>query len=378
MSSNAATNRLLFKTVSSLYGFAGAQAIPALHDAWPRLALSAVSLSATSEQGLTAIGWQLVKLARQAATARRMDVVRKASEAIIRLPVTDEIKTIGHFYGAVVEEHAGNVEHARLVLTQVACAPLSPCRARAILELGKTLFDAGQPASALPLYVEAARVAQEKDLVAAIRAQMMIAVVRSTDGDHHGALGDLDRLWPMVRLASYEHPALRYDYLNSLAVELAETGRVEEAKHAIGIALRSPFACRYPNWKATRDEIADKERSISYRPRIFSLAGPPPVSAATVPGTTLSELPQTRSSVDARVDPDSGIEQRSPSKTDPAIDSRTDAHPAAAPTASPAVMDPREESPRPVRRNPPDVLWAAAGYPKYSLARGPPATSIKL
>ncbi|HWX43251.1 MAG TPA: hypothetical protein VN345_19045, partial [Blastocatellia bacterium] len=71
MSSNAATNRLLFKTVSSLYGFAGAQAIPALHDAWPGLALSAVSLSATSEQGLTAIGWQLVKLARQAATARR-------------------------------------------------------------------------------------------------------------------------------------------------------------------------------------------------------------------------------------------------------------------------------------------------------------------
>jgi hypothetical protein len=171
---------------------------------------------------------------------------------------------------------------------------------------------------------------------------------------------------------------LRYDYLNSLAVELAETGRIEEAKDAIGIALRSPFADRYPNWTATRGEIADKERRTSYRPRIFSLAGPLLVSAPTPPETTLRELPQERTRVDARLDPDSGTAPASLSKTDPATESRTEACRTVVDAASPAPMDPREHSLGSVRRNPPDVLWAAAGYPKYPLARGPPATSIKL
>jgi hypothetical protein len=105
-----------------------------------------------------------------------------------------------------------------------------------------------------------------------------------------------------VRLASHEHPALRYDYLNSLAVELAETGRLEEAKHAIEIALRSPFADRYPNWRTTRDEIADKEREISYRPRLLSLAGGLLLAPPAVPERTISDPSQLETSEGRRHD----------------------------------------------------------------------------
>ena len=159
----------------------------------------------------------------------------------------------------------------------------------------------------------------------------MISVVRGIDGDHRGALADLERLWPMVRLASYEHPALRYDYLNSLAVEMAETGRIAEAKHAIGIALRSPFADRYPNWRATQDEIADKERLVSYRPRIFSLAGPVLLAAGPVAQEGLPEPLKP----DSRVDREFAIEASSPRAATPAIDPRIEP-----PTSAPYGGDP--------------------------------------
>jgi hypothetical protein len=136
--------------------------------------------------------------------------------------------------------------------------------------------------------------------------------VRSIDGDHSRALADLDRLWPMVRLASYEHPALRYDYLNSLAVELAETGRFEEAKHAVEIALRSPFSDRYPNWRATRDEITDKERELSYRPRLLSLAGGLLLAPPAIPKSTISDPSQLETSEGRRHDLCFEVQELSP------------------------------------------------------------------
>jgi tetratricopeptide (TPR) repeat protein len=345
MNSSAATNRLFFKTVSSLYGFAGAGETSALRDAQPRFAFSAISSILSSEMELREIGWQLAKLARQACLAGQMDIVKALSEAITALPLPDEIKAAGLYYQAVVEKHSGNVERARVALAQIASAPPCALRCRAILELGKTFFDAGQPITAMPLYLEAIRASRTKDFLTGTQAQMMIAVVRSIDGDHRGALGDLERLWPMVRLASHEHPALRYDYLNSLAVELAETGRIEEAKHAIEIALRSPFADMYPNWRTTRDEIDDKGRRTSYRSRIFSLAGLLLVSAATVPQTTLLELPQADPGIAGHADLALAVGSPSANTAGPATESRTDTPPPAA-----APIDPAGQSASGARR----------------------------
>jgi len=418
MSTNAATNRLFFKTVSSLNGFAGADETSALLDVHPRFVLTLILSAFSSEQELRRIGLQLTRLASSARSAGRMDVVRGVSEAITILPLPDEIKTAGLYYQAVVENHSGNVEQARLALAQIASGPQNSFRCHAILGLGKTFFDAGDHLTATTLYVEAAKASKGIDLLANTLALIMIAVVRSMDGDHRNALHDLDRLWPMVRLASQDHPALRYDYLNSRAVELAETGRIQEAKHAIEIALRSPFSDRYPNWRATRDEIADKEREISYRPRLLSLAGESLPAAPTVPERAISDPSQLNTSEVRRHDLCFEIQELSPNAAaGPLIlvpsfirlgikPSKTEAE-AAIPSLITIVQTGlAPNSRKSLERmavastslpeasahsrmsessawcchaigDPPDDIWAAEGYPKSPLARGPPPTSIR-
>ena len=51
-------------------------------------------------------------------------------------------------------------------------------------------------------------------------------------------------------------PHVYYDYMNSLAVELCEVGKLEDAKNVSQIVLASPFAPAYPEWRETSDEIA--------------------------------------------------------------------------------------------------------------------------
>jgi hypothetical protein len=353
MNSKTATSKRFFKNVSSLYGFAGADETSALRNAQPRVvALSAISSILSSEPELRTIGWQLAKVARHARLAGRMDVVKDVSETIIGLTLPDEIKTAGRYYQAVAEKHSGNVALARVTLAQIASGPPSAFRCRAILELGKTLFDAGHPIAAMPFYLEAARASREEDFLTTVAAQIMIAIVRSIDGDHRKALADLNRLWPMVHLASYEHPALRYEYLNSLAVELAEAGRIEEAKHVIETALRSPFADRHPNWRETSEEIADKERRISYRPRIFSLAVPSLMGAHT----TFSDVPQADTDSDGGVELACDIEARSASSSFPATHSRPDRQSAVYEAVSVAEVIDLVTSPAMGRRPKPSTL----------------------
>jgi hypothetical protein len=91
----------------------------------------------------------------------------------------------------------------------------------------------------------------------------MIAVVKATDGDHRGALADLEKMFPLVRMASAQQPYAYYDYLNTLAVELTEAGRLDEAGIASRIALASPFGHAYPEWRDTLDDIEHRELRAS-------------------------------------------------------------------------------------------------------------------
>jgi hypothetical protein len=96
----------------------------------------------------------------------------------------------------------------------------------------------------------------------AITAQRMFAVINSEEGNHRGALA-LENLFQLAHAARSSQPHVYYDYMNSLAVELCEVGRLEEAWNASQIALASPFACAYPEWRETRDEIELKGRRAS-------------------------------------------------------------------------------------------------------------------
>jgi hypothetical protein len=111
---------------------------------------------------------------------------------------------------------------------------------------------------------------------------MLLAVLRSRKGDHNGALTDLQRLWPAIHYLSRAYPVLYYDYLNSLAVELAEVGSIAEARAAISIPLSSSLASAYPNWTETQREIEEAAaRGPQRRPSalVVGLPRPEPTKA---------------------------------------------------------------------------------------------------
>jgi hypothetical protein len=59
-------------------------------------------------------------------------------------------------------------------------------------------------------------------------------------------------------------PQMYYDYLNSLAVEYGELGRLDEAARASRMALSSSFAGAYPEWRQTLDDIESKRQRPSH------------------------------------------------------------------------------------------------------------------
>lgn len=92
----------------------------------------------------------------------------------------------------------------------------------------------------------------------AVGATRTVAVWKARDGSHRAALSDLEKLFSLARTVGGWHPHVYYDYLNSLAVELASNGRFTEARNASRIVLASPFAPAYPEWRETYEEISLK------------------------------------------------------------------------------------------------------------------------
>src|SRR5262249_17328773 len=71
--------------------------------------------------------------------------------------------------------------------------------------------------------------------------------------------GMLQKLPLLVRKVSQWNPLYYYFYHNELAVELNALGRNAEARLALSVALRSPFASSYPEWHETLVEIDARE-----------------------------------------------------------------------------------------------------------------------
>jgi len=60
---------------------------------------------------------------------------------------------------------------------------------------------------------------------------------------------------PFVRMIASEYPFLWYQHLNSLAIELSEVGRIEEAQNICRVVVASPYVRAYPEWRETWDDI---------------------------------------------------------------------------------------------------------------------------
>jgi hypothetical protein len=78
-------------------------------------------------------------------------------------------------------------------------------------------------------------------------------LLKAKEGYNRQALKELEAIWPVVKLADSH---VYYQYLNSLAVEVGEAGRIEEAQDICKVLLASPYAFAYPEWRETGADVA--------------------------------------------------------------------------------------------------------------------------
>lgn len=263
----AANSSLILTDISSLKRFADSTTAIS-YGGFYQLIQSSLILRAHEEHYSRRLGDRLIDLAEQAHSFRRMDVLEEISEMLTGLRLPGGYGDIGRYYQALCIHKfgIGNVEQSVSLLEPLAdIAPLK-YRARIKLSMGSMYVRMGDHKLASSLFLEALRAAADTrffDPLTAVTTHRTIAVLQSMQGDHRRALDGLERASRLVHSVGSWHPLARYDYLNSLAVELSEVGRLEEARNISQIVISSPFAPAYPEWSETNDEIALRSRGAS-------------------------------------------------------------------------------------------------------------------
>jgi hypothetical protein len=132
-------------------------------------------------------------------------------------------------------------------------------RGKALLSSAIGFRARGELLIAGKLLIEAFNLARKYgDLVTLYQTQKELAVICSFDGNHETALNTLETASPLARQVYKQRPVYWFDYLNSLAVELGEVGRLEEARKLCDVVLTSPFAPKYDGWHETGAELKEK------------------------------------------------------------------------------------------------------------------------
>jgi tetratricopeptide (TPR) repeat protein len=270
------------------------------HAAFYQLFITKLTKAIYDTEDVSSIGNRLVALADHALRVKQTGAVEQIGRLLIQAPLPRPYQSIGDYYRVFASKRRGQAEQARAGFERLAESPDLPLkfRARAIQALGISYLESGQEDEAVRIFAQATQAASiryGKDLPTAFNAQSMIAVCRSINGDHQGALSHLESLGPMVRLVTLGEPLARYGYANNLAVELGEVGRLEEARRLAASLVRSPYVHLHPEWRETYDEITAKMRRAS--PSVIAgVAWPQPTSEVASPppaATNVVALPFT-------------------------------------------------------------------------------------
>jgi tetratricopeptide (TPR) repeat protein len=262
----ATNSTFTIESLSSLNRSSESQALPSHSELYQHLGVRLLT-GVYSKQRIVEIGDQLIALAEQAYGRRDGERILELSQALLALPLPDSYRIAARYFQALGFRRVGEIEKGDLALERIASAPAHRYTARALQSFGSVLQDRGDHESALKLYLDAGRRAAETGrvecLIIHFFTQWNISGINSLKGDHSKALAQLESLSPFVRAIGPIYPQTYYDYLNNLAVECGNVGRLEQAAHACRIALSSPFAAAYPEWHETSDEIKSKLQHAS-------------------------------------------------------------------------------------------------------------------
>jgi tetratricopeptide (TPR) repeat protein len=186
---------------------------------------------------------------------RESNTLAEASLALCNLP-NKGAKQLGSYYQAIIAHRTGDKESARLQVELLTESSTPLVRARAFQTLATMHYEQGEYEKARRIY---AKVKESPDVFARAGAILHLSALASAEGNHRVALDALQMAWPIVRHAAHSHSYLFYVFANDLAWELLNLGRIDEAAKYSAIATGSALASAYPEWRETRDTIAERQ-----------------------------------------------------------------------------------------------------------------------
>jgi hypothetical protein len=202
------------------------------------------------------LGKHLTLAAETAQLMRQTDAVREYGLILSNLPVK-EYQLIGQYYLGWYACCSGGQVTASLF--ENIFEESKTYKAKSLITLGALAGAKGDLEGEIRHHKEALKYS---DVATSIRIVRAIAIVKSKEGFHKSAIRSLESVLPVLQFAQ---PQVYYNTLNSLAVELGEVGRVEEASSICKVVLASPYAFAYPEWRETGADIVRrgyKSRSV--------------------------------------------------------------------------------------------------------------------
>jgi hypothetical protein len=195
------------------------------------------------------LGKHLTLAAETAQLMRQTDAVREYGLILSNLPAK-EYQLIGQYYLGWYACCSG-IDIPASVFENIF-EHSKTYKAKSLITLGALAGAKGDLECEMRYHKEALK---HSDLTTSIRIARAIAIIKSKEGFHKSAIRSLESVLPALRFAQ---PQVYYNTLNSLAVELGEVGRVEEASYICKVVLASPYTFAHPEWRETGKDIALK------------------------------------------------------------------------------------------------------------------------
>ncbi|MGH9759269.1 MAG: hypothetical protein ACREAC_00350, partial [Blastocatellia bacterium] len=246
-------------------------------------------------------GRLLLRLARHAHANRRFDFLETICDSIAVLLPGTSFAQAAHYHKAHCLRIKGRPAEAQILLAEAVEQAPAEFKGRALLTLAGTCYDTGEIRELAAFSTEALQASRGLDLLSETQAMRNLAIASAIGENHQAALATLEHLLPAMRALGIFYPVDLLSHLNSLAIELGEVGKVDEANRVIDYVLSTPFAKNQPEWHDTKLELATKPRLV-FPPFTMALGASSEPEQQSTPKRLAESATESGAATDGRSD----------------------------------------------------------------------------